>query len=169
MWTHSIADVFVSVHYSVDVKAFIVYKEASVVHQGNEVETNKWIQVITSFHWWVCAWYMYRVYIYPFSARRQYHRCSKNLTSLLMSEFWHSPYINCNRTKYLSTKLGITKGDVCTWFNHQRYYIRKLEAQVIWKGNNVHVLRACCPSFSPAYCDFLALFLCLFTIIVCLH
>ena len=41
VWTHFIDGVFVFVHNCVGPKAFMVYKEISAVHQGNEVQTNK--------------------------------------------------------------------------------------------------------------------------------
>ena len=66
--------------------------------------------------------------------KSQLHYTTKQ-TSLLMSEFRHSPYITCQRRKYLSTKVGLKVLEIGTWFDNQRYFLRNLKAPVNWKGS----------------------------------
>ena len=75
------------------------------------------------------------MHAYNFPARKKYNRCiTKEQASELMSEFCCSPFINWTRRKYLSTKLGLKETEIGNWFSTQRYTVRRLEAQVNWKG-----------------------------------
>lgn len=73
--------------------------------------------------------------IYNFPGRKNRHEFTTEETSLLMSELSQSPYVNRERKKCLSEKLGISIHEVCAWFDRQRISVRNLEAQINWKGD----------------------------------
>ena len=89
--------------------------------------------------------------------------------SLLMSEFSRSPYISCKRRDYLSTKLGIGKQHICTWFYRRRFHIRDCEVQINWSGMSkitiiyiCHSSQNCVSFFYISVCSLVS-----FCIIIC--